>query len=68
MANKKAYEDMSYEELEAEKHDIEGQINELKSKTRALAKLMDAKQGEVKLKTMVDKLSPDEKAQVKEML
>jgi len=65
---KSSYEGMSYEQLVAEKQKINTQIAELKETAREIARIMDTKQGEVKLKEMADKLSPEDKSKLKEML
>ena len=65
---KSNYEDMNYGELEAEKGKIEGQIAGLKTTARELARLMESKQGEQKLQKIADKLSLEEKAQLKDKL
>ena len=62
------YADMSYEELQAEKWAIDEKIRGLKVTKRELARLMDAKIHDQRLQAMADKLSPEEKAQLKDKL
>jgi len=62
------YEDMSYQELVAEKQNITAQVEELRGIAKEIARLMEAKQGDQKLQAMADKLSPEDKAALKDKL
>lgn len=65
---KSSYEDMSYEELGAEKQEINTKIVSLQNAAHEITRLMNAKQHDQKLQQMADKLSEDDKAALKEKL